>query len=151
MKLFQPLPPSRGESANRDCFDSLHTSHVICHLLPKLYRLRSFGDGIHNKQSVRRKACRLLRQSLKGCDEKSRHKEHKKTERHLHGNQRVHQPPLRMWIIAALQRADRIDRRGAQRGNQSKKQSHEQRERQTESQEPANPREESAAPDCPAD
>ena len=86
-------------------------------LVPKLHRLRIPRDRIENENLVGRKAGGLIRQAFERSDEKSGYEQHQKTKRHLHGDQHVHQPALRMRVFSALKSASWIDGRCAQGGH----------------------------------
>ncbi len=64
-----------------------------------------------------------MRQALEGGNKETGHEMHYKTEGDLSGDQRVHRTAAGMWIVPALQRSDRLHRRGAQRRCEAEQQS----------------------------
>src|ERR1041385_3878729 len=72
-------------------------------------------DGIHDKEPLGGEARWLSDQFLEGSDEEAGDKLDDETERHLYGDQRVHEPAALVRIGAAFEGADRLDGGGAQR------------------------------------
>ena len=92
-----------------------------------------------------------MRQAVERGDKQSGDEQHQKTEGHLRRDQRVHQAPPRVRVVAAFERAGRLDRRGAQRRRQAEQQHHAEGQRQAESQHAPVRRQKQARRDYPAD
>ena len=67
-------------------------------------------------------------------DKQPGHEQHQKTEGHLDGDQRVHQPAPRVRVRAAAERRHRFDGGGAQSRREAEEQSYGEGQRQTEPQ-----------------
>ncbi len=74
-----------------------------------------------------------MRQALKGSDKQAGNEKHEKTEGDLKGNKHMHQATPRAGVLAAFERTDRPDGRGAQRGREAKQQRYPEGQRQAES------------------
>ena len=92
-----------------------------------------------------------MRQPVEGGDKQAGDEQHQKAEGDLGGDQRMHQAAPRVRVFAALERAGRLDGRGAQRRRQTEQERHAQGQRQRRIRAPASPPEEPGAPDYPAD
>src|SRR5580700_6531494 len=93
------------------------------HLLPENRRLPRAGHRIEREQPGGGKAGGTMRQVLEGGNKETGYEMHYKTKGDLSGDQRVHVTAPGMWIVPALQRSDRLHRRGAQRRREAEQQS----------------------------
>ena len=134
MKPFQRVPSEQRPSGERDRFDARHGAQMFGHLIPDDRRLRALRDRIESEKPFGGEAGGLIRQPVERGDKQAGDEEHEKTERDLHGDQRMHQAAPRVRIFAAFERARRLDGRGAQRGRQTEQQRHAEGQRQAESQ-----------------
>ena len=118
-------PPRRSRPISTPVMDRRRSSNLI----PVGRRLAPLDTVSRTSTPVRGEAGRLIRQPVERRDEQTGDKMHEEAEGDLRGNQRIHQAPPRVRILAALQRADRLNRGGAERGHKAEQEGDRQRQR----------------------
>src|SRR5580658_4351770 len=89
------VPPEafqQSPSCLRHTLNAGDRTQLLSHLVPIERRLRRPGGGFKQKNPVRGKASRLVREPVEGSDKESCNQQDEKTEGYLQGDHCVHQP-----------------------------------------------------------